>query len=192
MQKDTVMNKVQVEKHYDVIRWWLDNPDKGVLYRQEDGNWRLAKAPTFAADTIYIQNDEYAKLRKALADGKTIQIKEKADDSGVWVDLFKPNFMSGDILEYSIKIELDWRDAFIDSYSEKTRYSNADVIRIKEAASCNRYKALCAYVSQFDMGGFWYDKKYGLYFVTNGSGESDPLATYEHAMKFIKEFKSNG
>ena len=184
------MTSKDVEKHYDVIRWWLDNTDKGVLYRQEDGNWRLAKTPTFTVDTIYIQNDEYAELRKALADGKTIQTKEKTDDNSDWVDSVNPNFMSGDILEYRIKPELDWRDAFIDSGSEKTKYSCADAIRIKKASSCDRYKALCAYVSQFELGGFWYDEINGLHFVTDGIG-SDPLATYEHAMEFVKKFKNN-
>lgn len=183
------MNKAQVEKHYDVIRWFLDNPDKGVLYKY-NSKWERAMTPSFNENKIYVQNDEYAEFRKALADGETIQFKEKTDDDSNWKDLSYPNFTSGSSLDYRIKPELDWRDAFIDGSSEKVTYSCADAIKINETTVRTRYKTLCAYVSQFELGGFWYDEKYGLHFVTHGIG-SDKLATYDHAMKFVKNIKGN-
>lgn len=81
---------------------------------------------------------------------------------------------------------LDWRDAFTDTNAIKVNYSCADTIQIKEAYNCKIYTALCAYVSQFECGGFWYSKN-GLYFTT-ASPDSDPLATYEHAKAFVDNF----
>ena len=72
------MTKEQVIKHKEVIKWFIDNPDKGVWTRNEKGNendWILKYDYNFYDGHIYVQNDEYAKYRKALADGKKLQCK---------------------------------------------------------------------------------------------------------------------
>ena len=69
------MNKEQIYKHSDVIKWFCDNPDSMVWYQQRiSKNWVLTDAPAFGAHTSYVQNDEYAELRKAQANGKTIEV----------------------------------------------------------------------------------------------------------------------
>jgi len=71
------MNKEQVEKHGEVIKWFVDNPEKGVwCYGDFMGNltWFKADDPQWHLTKKYVQNDEYAELRMAQADGKTIMI----------------------------------------------------------------------------------------------------------------------
>jgi hypothetical protein len=80
----------------------------------------------------------------------------------------------------------DWRDAFPD-IGTKEVHAFADAIKIGIINDCITPQILCAYVATFKSGGFWNEPR-GLYFVTAGI-DSDPLATYEGAMKFIKEFK---
>ena len=71
------MNKDQANKHKDVIIWFCigDNEDKGVWCRKApEYPWYESHSPEFYCNgTKYVQNDEYAELRKALADGKVIQ-----------------------------------------------------------------------------------------------------------------------
>lgn len=84
----------------------------------------------------------------------------------------------------------DWRDAFVESgiikESQKDRYSSADCIKITICHTCSKYKKLCAYVSQFESGGFWINTE--IYFVTSGTG-SDRDATYKDALMFLGGFK---
>lgn len=75
------MNAQQVEKHNKVIKWFCDNPDKGVWFDHVDG-WKILYDPLWSLAATYIQNDEYAELRKAQADGKTIQCLVK------WKEIF--------------------------------------------------------------------------------------------------------
>lgn len=67
------MNKEQVQKYGEVIKWFCDNPDKGVWLCSPIGEWVLTYRPQWDTVCKYVQNDEYAELRKAQADGKTIQ-----------------------------------------------------------------------------------------------------------------------
>ena len=64
----------QIIKYRAVIHWFLDFPDKGVWYyfHKQEG-WVLTHKPNWNLDNMYVQNDEYAEYRKALAEGKTIQ-----------------------------------------------------------------------------------------------------------------------
>ena len=77
------MTKEQVEKRGEVIKWWLDNPDKGVYTRDSTGCWYIEYTPDFLPNSDYTQNDEYAEFRKALAEGKKVQVK---DCEYYWVD----------------------------------------------------------------------------------------------------------
>lgn len=86
----------------------------------------------------------------------------------------------------------DWRDAFVEEKliksKQKIYYSLAYTIKINNCSLCNKYVVLCAYVSQFNLGGFWFSKD-GLFFVTSGI-KSDESATYEDAVEFIKQWSS--
>ena len=85
------MDKQQVEKHGEVIKWWVDNPDKGVWWSNNAKDWTLCKAPSFNM-AMYVQNDEYADLRKAQADGKIIQ-QSGNKSCKTWDDIkYKPSF----------------------------------------------------------------------------------------------------
>jgi len=101
------MTKEQVEKHGEVIKWFVDNPDKGVWCRRNDTglqDWVLTKEPNWETTYIFLQNDEYAEFRKALADGKQLQIR---DYIGKWVNHYKiptGNF-SYPVNRYRIKSE---------------------------------------------------------------------------------------
>jgi hypothetical protein len=83
----------------------------------------------------------------------------------------------------------DWRDAFVEAKiikeEQKVIYCYSYCVKIDVCNRCNKYGLLCAYVGQFENGGFWFGNE-GLYFVTNGS-KSDKEATYEDAKKFLLE-----
>jgi len=67
------MTKEQIKKHGKVIKWFCDNPEKGVWVKISN-RWEQTIEPAFNPKLIYIQNDEYVELRKALAEGKTVQL----------------------------------------------------------------------------------------------------------------------
>ncbi len=83
----------------------------------------------------------------------------------------------------------DWRDAFVEfdiiDEEMKVKHACADSIRIDVCNKCNKYRDLCAYVGQFENGGFWFSEK-GLHFITSGT-YSDKEATYEDAVRFLEE-----
>lgn len=102
------MTKEQVQKHGDIIKWFCDNPEKGVWVKtHKDGLWQLEYEPTFTVN-IYVQNDEYSEFRKAHADGKTIQFKKTHIGTHEitphqWVDWNSYNFCFNKDTEYRIK-----------------------------------------------------------------------------------------
>jgi len=68
------MNKEQATKFKNQIQFFIENPDKGLWFKgSKDEEWRLTKNPIFYYTQQYVENDEYAEFRKALADGKTVQ-----------------------------------------------------------------------------------------------------------------------
>jgi len=68
------MNKEQVEKHGNVIQWYIHNQEKGVWWKTPIGNtWCITTDPSFGEEYKYVQNDEYAELRKAIIDGKNVE-----------------------------------------------------------------------------------------------------------------------
>jgi len=75
----------QIEKHGEVIKWFVDNPDKGVWtkrFNSDDDDWSLMAEPSWLTNWQYIQNDEKAELRKQVADGVILQYY----DNGKWKD----------------------------------------------------------------------------------------------------------
>ena len=90
------MTKEQIKQHKNTMIWFIDNPSKGLWFKQDGSDWILTKSPTFKCyeGLAYVPNDEYASLRMAEADGKTIQFKA----FGEWKDSF--NFNWSQPLEY--------------------------------------------------------------------------------------------
>ena len=41
------MTKEQIEKHGEVMKWFIDNQEKGVWFKQKDSDWRLIITPIF-------------------------------------------------------------------------------------------------------------------------------------------------
>lgn len=80
------MTKEQIEIHGEVIKWFCDNPEKGVWWKTSTEQWALSKAPLFEVDKPHIQNDEFASYRKAIVDGKTIQWKTITDTDAMYTD----------------------------------------------------------------------------------------------------------
>ena len=90
------MTKEQIEKHGEIIKWWVDHVDKGVWFKLKSSEtWTLTHRPEFFTDFIYVQNDEYAELRKALVEGKQLQhLTQQISNTGIvpnserWEDIY--------------------------------------------------------------------------------------------------------
>lgn len=92
-------------------------------------------------------------------------------------------------------ISKDWRDAFMESFAGikntclKDNFSSADCLYVHTSInSCTSLAPLIAYISQFEQGGFWYNKDCGLHFTTSGL-HSDKDATYNDALVFCANWK---
>jgi len=86
------MTPEQIKKHKEVIKWFCDNPDKGVWRKDTPTNdWYIDNTPAWYEDYIYVQKDEYAEFRKALADGETVQLDNQFEyDSSklkTWIEV---------------------------------------------------------------------------------------------------------
>lgn len=95
------MNAKQIEKHKDVIKWFCDNPSKGVWDSLDPGAtaWELVYDPSFSQQHVFVQNDEYAELRKAQADGKIIELNGSEINGGygeTW------NVCNKDLFKYAV------------------------------------------------------------------------------------------
>ncbi len=86
----------------------------------------------------------------------------------------------------------DWRDAFLEDISSpnwvKSINGTSMTIRCERLDSCNKANHLLAYVSLFELGGFWLSSDSKLEFLIS-SMEHPKIATYEHAKKFVQEYK---
>ena len=60
-----------------------------VWYKHDNGAWRLVSNPFWNEDITYIIDDEWAKLRKAQIDGKTIERRISIDSPFHIVDIEK-------------------------------------------------------------------------------------------------------
>ena len=61
------MTKEQVTKHGEVIKWFCDNPDKGVWIKDMN-DWHIVNEPAFLTCDLIVPNDEYAKFHKKVYD----------------------------------------------------------------------------------------------------------------------------
>jgi len=106
------MTVEQATKHKEIIKWWLDNPEKGVWFQNyKSDKWHLSYKPAFIELDTYVQNDKHAKARKWKADGKQLQRRTLWNDNcnfnKSWNDYDKSNTIStnhnGTEVEYRIK-----------------------------------------------------------------------------------------
>ena len=144
------MTKEQVEKHSEVIIWWLDNADKGVFELTFIG-WEITYSPEFYPADKYVKNDEYAEFRKALVDGKQIQYNAHChpDISGVWkrdklldfhlpvanyrIKSDKPEFKIGDWIIYEDNSILQIDGFSIPYYKKEAFHSKGLVLPLENA-----------------------------------------------------------
>lgn len=91
------MNKQLINKYKPEFDHWLN--EGSVLINSDLGWCPIATEFTWSCnisvDALLIINDEYSELRKALAEGKTIQLNEAekfADSNRGWVDLSCKSF----------------------------------------------------------------------------------------------------
>ena len=137
------MNVADVTKHKEVILWFLENPEKCVCVKNFRG-WHLEHSPVFLADSQYVQNDEYALLRMALADGETIEFKPpRRKDNGIWrVD--EENHFRLPVECYRVK-------------SNETMYLaedwvvyNGDIVRVEDVKCVDEEWLCCLDTAQYD------------------------------------------
>ena len=116
------MNKEVIKKYKDVFDWWLDGGKILIKYTDDaHKNWSWindVQAQNFEWEddsVLVVQDDEYAELRKAQADGKVIQWEYQEDE---WSDL-PDNYTFGncEVDEYRIKPD---EPAFPCYYKEKS------------------------------------------------------------------------
>ena len=82
----------------------------------------------------------------------------------------------------------DWRHAFLEAEiinEDMMCNDGTNRIEIVRCDNCDEYSLLCAYVGQFEKGGFWFNSRDGLHFVIIKEIE----ATYEDAKLFLKQRK---
>lgn len=113
------MDKKIINKFKKEFDTWLDGEEVLCRYINEDfyadTGWMdlTENANFFSANCIYIIKDKYAELRKAIAEGKTIQYnratehKPPKDD---WVD-FKPEIFEYDVSFWRVKPEPTYLDS---------------------------------------------------------------------------------
>ena len=153
------MTKEQIKQHKNTMIWFIDNPSKGLWFKQDGSDWILTKSPTFKCyeGLAYVPNDEYASLRMAEAEGKTIQFKafEEWEDSS--------NFNWSQPLEY-YRIKPDYPTLKVD-----------DKVLVWDN---NPTRKLKRYFSHFDERGSIHCFSNG-YTSWSSNGETIPWANWE-------------
>jgi hypothetical protein len=89
------MTVAQAKAHKEAIQFFIDNPVKGLWVRRTlIDKWEIVDSPDFYLEGVYIQNDDYSEFRKAIIDGKTIQLNNSDsiyDTSSIsgWINITK-------------------------------------------------------------------------------------------------------
>ena len=87
------MTREQWKEHKKAIIWFLEQPEGTEIWcrgKADDTEWILVDNPSWSTENIYVINDKFSEIRKAIADGKQIQIRkfQTWDD----LDVKDPNF----------------------------------------------------------------------------------------------------
>jgi len=86
------------------MKWWAEKAERTVMHRFINKDiWGEVRVPSWYTDSIYVQNDEYAKFRMAEADGKIIEYHIHSGDGKEWVDVTNSSDLWCSGLEYRIK-----------------------------------------------------------------------------------------
>ena len=76
------MKIFNLEQHREIIKWWCDNSETGVMVKHPNKKWIEDNEPMFMLGSQYIRNDEFVEFRKAKCDG---HIVETYNYNGGWV-----------------------------------------------------------------------------------------------------------
>jgi len=137
------MTKEQIQKHGEVMKWYIDNPEKGVWFKQKDSDWRLTITPEFNTymDWMYIKNDEYSEFRKALVDGNTIQYKPtNYNNMEIWKDILREPSFQLPVEKYRVKPETPkyWKP----KKGDWVRIKNSDPVEIAQIKTVKHHSVL--------------------------------------------------
>lgn len=118
------MNKAIIEMHGPVIIWLCHNPGKGIWRNNtEGGGWKIQYDPNFWLNYKYVQDDKYAALRMAQADGKVIQYNPCGGMPDAWEDMRAIDWFNRDVRYYRIKPNYSRKDYlnkfFVDTKDNK-------------------------------------------------------------------------
>jgi len=99
------MDIEQIKKHKDIMKWFIDNPEKSVWTKDTDG-WTLTKTPQFYRNYKYVKNDEHSDIRKDFADGKKIEYYSNS----CWLEFIDEETCSIDYIvkNYNYRIKPDF------------------------------------------------------------------------------------
>jgi len=205
----------QATKHKKVIRWWLDNTDLGVWEKcNEKDGWYLTHEPKFLLNCKYAINDEFAKFRKAEADGKQIQYRmidhfervgQYTDWTNTTMDEYDNSFQYDDV-EFRIKPDIcikpgDWVYVKYSNGLKKIARCDEKLPNLDDAISLEKWIPKCG-----ETCVFWDNDGHNEYFIAQYKSKSSdgtfnydeetfdnvaPLeVTYEMIEKRDKQLKS--
>ncbi len=87
------MNKEQINQFKSEILWKLENPDKGLWFKQIGSDkWNLTHSPSFLLSNYYVIDDKYSVFKKRFIDGKIVQYCiNMYSSSKIWENLVDIN-----------------------------------------------------------------------------------------------------
>jgi len=78
------MNTAQIKKHGEIIKWLIDNPEKNLWQNNGNGWVESTEDISFNIGMKYVQNDEYAELRKLVIDKPDIELQVSYNNGINW------------------------------------------------------------------------------------------------------------
>lgn len=103
-------DKKVILRYKDAFDFWLDGGMIWSRQNSEGSMWLRGGYPEWKVNYVYVKDDEFAELRKAMIDGKTIQFKTENCDWINYMDLTGKKcdvFSKGDVYQYRIKPEVE-------------------------------------------------------------------------------------
>ena len=72
------MTKIQIKQHGEVIKWFIDNSEKGVYWKpykellNDTVPWTRTTAPKWLPNTVYIRNDDDVRVNMVFAENEAV------------------------------------------------------------------------------------------------------------------------
>jgi len=92
------MTREQYQKHKEAIQWFYEQPEGTEIWfydieciYSEHPTWQFTSDPSWLVDHKYVINDELSEFRRAVADGKQLQILNKLGNKPTWDDRYYDN-----------------------------------------------------------------------------------------------------